>query len=211
MTALLIVLSILALIFLLLVLPVTVDLNYKNELCYRIKYAAIVLFDSEKRIDIKKVKRKKKTKVQSHSEEKSAKKESFFKKTYAEKGFFGTVKYFSELIGLILKKLWWIVKRLKFSRFVLDLTVATDDAANTALEYGGICCAVYPVLAFIETNAKFKSKSVNISADFDKKEPEFAISLSVTTRLIYFLIAAISALKEYLKLQHKESENNERK
>lgn len=58
MTALLIVLSILALIFLLLVLPVTVDLNYKNELCYRIKYAAIVLFDSEKRIDIKKVKEK---------------------------------------------------------------------------------------------------------------------------------------------------------
>ncbi len=214
MIALYIVLSVLLLIFLLLFLPVTADLEYLNELSYRFKYAGIVLFDSEKRVDIKKVKRKKKSKKakkETASASCETEKENFFKKTYKEKGFVGSVKYFANLLGLLLKKLWWVVKRFKFRRFNLDLIIATDDAANTAIEYGGVCCAVYPVLSLLETNADFKSKKLNVSADFDKTKPEFCVSISVTTRLIFWLIAAVSALIEYYKIQHKESENNERK
>lgn len=212
MTALFIVLFIILLLLIILLLPVTADLSYKGELSYRFKYAGITLFDSEKMVDIKNVKRKKKNKKQDKeksSEEQDKPKENFFKKIYNQKGFFGTVRYCANLLGIILKKLLWVVKHFKFRRFNLDVTLASEDAANTALEYGGVCCAVYPVLSLLESTADFKMKQVNISADFDKTEPEFQISLSVTTRLIYWLIAAISAIIEYFKLQRKERENNE--
>ena len=60
MTALFIVLGIVLIIFLLTILPVTVDIDYSSEFFYRIKYAGIVLFDNRKRFKIKAKKRKKK-------------------------------------------------------------------------------------------------------------------------------------------------------
>lgn len=212
MTALFIVLTVILLLLIILILPVTADLSYKNELSYRFKYAGITLFNSEKRVNIKKVKRKKKSKKQSGeqpSAEKEGKKENFFKKIYDKKGFFGTVKYCANLLGIILKRLWRVIKRFKFRHFCLDLTVASQDSADTAIEYGGICCAVYPVLSLLESTADFKMKQININADFNKTQPEFQISFSVTTRLIYWITAAISAITEYYKLQRRECENNE--
>lgn len=209
MTALLIILIILLLLFILLCLPVTADLFYEKAFSYCIKYAGFVLLDSEKIIDIKKAKRRKKkwqTKDKTTSETMTEKEDNFFKKTYKQKGFAGAIKYFSELLIMLLKKVWFVVKHLKFTRFKLNITVASDDAANTAIEYGGVCAAVYPVLSFIQTKADFKAQAVNISTDFDKKESVFETSISVTTRLIYFLIIAISALFEFLKLQRKERE-----
>ena len=205
--------AVLCLLILLLILPLTVDLSYENTFAYRIKYAGFCLLDSEKRVDITKKKRRKRKdkKGAATKTETPPKKDNFFKKTYKEKGFFGTVKYFSALLAMLLKKLWFIVKRLNFSKFLIELTVATPDAADTAIKYGEVCAAVYPVLSLLQTTAKFKSKQVNINADFDKTAPEFKASVSVTTRLIFWLIAAISALTEFLKLQHKDCENNERK
>ena len=210
MTAVIIILALLCLLLLILVLPITVSLSYKQVLVYKIKYASIVLLDSEKRYIIDKIKRKKKKRKKQEPksvDELSAQKEGFFKQQYKQRGFFGAVKYFSELLGVILKRLMYIIKHFKIRNFDLKLTVATDDAANTALEYGGVCCAVYPVLAFLQTNTDFKSKRIDVSTDFEKSEPSFEISLSVTSRLICFLIAAVTALIEFLKLTRKESEN----
>lgn len=208
MTAILIVLAVLLLIFILLVLPLTVDLSYEKEFCYRIKYVGFVLFDSEKRIDINRVKRKKKRKkhTQKPSDKLTDQDDGFLKRTYKQKGFFGTVRYFSELLQMLLKRLWWVVKHLKFRHFVLDLTVATSDAANTALEYGAVCSAVYPVLSFLETESNFKNEGININADFDKKQPEFKISFCVTTRLLFWVVGTIAVIFDFIKLQRKESE-----
>ena len=61
------------------------------------------------------------------------------------------------------------------------------------------------------TEDEIKAKEINISADFDKSDSEFKISTSVTTRLFFWLVAAISALFGFLKIQRKESEKYERK
>ena len=211
MIAWIVILSVFFLLFVLLFLPVTADLYYVKEFSYRIKYAGFVLLDSEKKVDIKKVKRKQKKSDNMSAQKSSGKEDNFFKKTYKQKGLLGSIRYFSEILMLLLKKLWFVVKRLKFTRFKLHITVATDNAASTAIEYGGICSAVYPILASLQTNADFKSKEINVSADFDKTESIVIASISVTTRLIYFLIVAVSAIFEFLKLQPKEREKYERK
>ncbi len=190
-----------AVLLLLLILPVTVCILYKERLVLKIKISGITIFDSTK-------KKKAKTKEETGDTKKSQKKqkEGFVKKVYKEKGLLDTVKYFCELLGLALKKLLWLVKRFKFRKVRLDLTIATDDAANTALQYGGICCAVYPLIAFLQTNADFKADSINISTDFDKSSSEISFEFSIATRVAFLIIAVLSALFKYLKLQRKECE-----
>lgn len=199
---------VICLLLLLLFLPLTVDLNFKNELILKIKYSGITFFDSEKRVNLKNIKKRKK-KAEKKRGESTSKKDNFLKKTYKQKGLLGTVSYFSKILILLFKKLWWVIKRFKFRKFKLNLIVATPDAADTAINYGKICSAVYPVLSFLSTNADFKAKEINISADFDKTESGFEISTSVTTRFFFWLVASVSAFFEFLKLQRKESENNE--
>ena len=140
---------------------------------------------------------------------KGDKKENFFKKLSNEKGFFEAVKYCARFLGIILKKFMWLIKRFKFKKFKLEIIVASDDAANTALEYGGVCSAVYPIVSLLESNINLSLKSINISADFNKIKPEIKTSASVTTRLIFWIVALMAVFNEYLKLKRKESENNE--
>ena len=192
--------AIIALLLVLLFLPLSIDLTFAKELRFKIKYFGIIIFDSEKNVKLKKAKRAKSV-VKEKSEGKEDKKENFLKKTYKQKGLLGTITYFSKILMLLLKKLWWVVKKFKFRRFYLNLSVATNDAASTAINYGKICSAVYPIISFLETNADFKAKEINISADFDKSDSEFKISTSVTTRLFFWLVAAISALFEFLKIR----------
>lgn len=210
MKIVLIILGIIICVFLLLIfLPLTVDLSYDENFILKIKFSGITFFDNEKRVNIKS-KRKSKKKSKEKAEGSSDPKENFLKKTYKQKGLLGSISYFSEIFVLAFKRLWWVIKHFKFRKFRLNLTIATSDAANTAINYGKICGAVYPAIAFLESNANFKSKEINISTDFDKTNAELKVQVSVTTRILFWIIAAISALLGFLKLQSKEREKYER-
>lgn len=209
MIALIIIGAIVGLLLILLFLPITIDVSYDSEFLIKIKYSGITVFDNKKN----EKKQKNKSKKQSKPQEKSAKtkKDNFFIRTYKQKGLMGTIKYFSAILKIVLKKLVWLVKRFKFRRFKFDLTVATSDAADTAIKYGEVCAATYPVFALLQSVADFKSKDINISADFDKSKWEFKGSILVKTSAINWIIAGISVLIEIFKIQRKESEENERK
>ncbi len=200
---------VIGLLLILLLLPVTLDLKFDSELILKIKYMGITLFDTQKRVTVKKSKKQKAKSTP--QEDTSAKKDGFIKKTYKQKGLLGTISYFSDLLAIVIKKLWWAVKRLKFRRFKLDIIIATADAANTAMQYGKICAAVYPITALLQSANDFKAKNINISADFDKTQSQFKTSILVKAQLIYLLITAIGILVQFLKLQRKEREKYERK
>ena len=207
----LIVLGAIALILLLLLfLPLTVYLSFDNKFVLKVRYFGIMVYDNTKKQKPKisekhgkKVKHKKGNKT-------PAQKDNFIISTYKQKGLLGSIKYFCGVLQIVLKKLWWIVKRLKFRKFKLDLKVATPDAAQTAIQYGKICTAVYPVISLLQTNSDFKLSEINVSADFENQKSEFAVAINVTTRLFFCLVAVFSALTQFLKLQHKEREKYER-
>lgn len=211
MIALIIIGVIIFLLVLILCLPASVDLAYDDEFVLKVKYSGITLFDNSKKPKEKKAKKVNKKSPNQQNNKPKKKKDNFIIATYKQKGLLDTISYFSNILVLIFKKLWWLVKRLKFRRFKIDLTVATNDAANTAIQYGKTCAAVYPVLACLQANSDFKSKEVNINADFDKKQSEFKASILITTRLFYLIVVVISALLQFYKLQNKESEKHERK
>lgn len=209
MIALIILGAIVGLLLILLFLPLTIDLSYGSEFLIKIKYSGITIFDNKKGHKKEKAKTQKK-KITSKQAE-SSEKDNFFKKTYKQRGLMGTIHYFSVILKIVIKKIFWVAKRFKFRRFKFDLTVATQDAADTAVKYGEVCAVTYPVFSLLQSVTNFKPQEVNISADFDKTKWEFKCAILVRTSVIYWIIAGISVLIEIFKIQRKESEKNERK
>ena len=181
--------------------------DYDKELTFTIKYLGFTLLDSEEEDkESKKVLKK----VQSTAL--PTDKESI-KSTYKQKGITGTIKYYGDVLLLILKRLRWIIRFVKIRKFVFDLSIASDNAADTEIEYGEVCCVIYPIISFIQTNTnfKFKTDNINISPDFDSTDSKLKASVLVKAKLIICLIAIAGLLWDYTKKQRKESEKNERK
>ena len=199
--------AIIVVLITLLILPVKLRVDYDKELTFTIKYLGFTLLDSEEEDkESKKVLKK----VQSTAL--PTDKESI-KSTYKQKGVTGTIKYYGDVLLLILKRLRWIIRFVKIRKFVFDLSLASDNAADTAIEYGETGSVVYPIISFIQTNTnfKFKTDNINISPDFDSTDSKLKASVLVKAKLIICLIAIAGLLWDYTKKQRKESEKNERK
>lgn len=209
MTALFIILGIIVFILLLLFLPISVFLSVKDDFKVIVRFSGIKVFDSSKP-------KKEKTKPQDTENEtqKEQKKENklvnTFKNKKEESGIVGAIKYFGGIAKIILGKLVWFLKKLKFDHIRLNLSVSSEDAADTAIMYGTICTALYPVLSLITSNASVKYKEINISADFNKTAIILDLSFCVKLRLIYALVALIKGYFEYREFI-KEEDKNERK
>lgn len=101
-----------------------------------------------------------------------------------------------------------LFKKIKFRNVYLDYVVGTDDAAKTALKYGGLCAAIYPVIEWLTTYFDFEAKEINIEADFSaEKDDIFAygvIKLRVSTALGCAIWLLVRVIKTYLKYNKAE-------
>ena len=91
----------------------------------------------------------------------------------------------------------WFLKTVKFRKVEVGITVASDDAAKTAIEYGAVCSAVYPVLSLLYSKANIKYKQIDIKSDFNTEKSIFMISLTVNLQIIFLIITGIKVFKEY--------------
>ena len=211
MTALYIILGILLFFFLLLIIPVKVKLDFSGGV-----FSAVVYYGFIKVFDSKKPKKEKPKKEKPEKEEKTKKKKdtkspSKISKLFAHKkaklGFTGAVKFFLDVLKEVLQKLVWVIRKIKFDRFKLNLVVASDDAATTAINYGYFCTGIYPILSLLCINTNLKLKEVNISADYEKTAIDLDLCVRLKTRILYFLVLAIKLLNTYRKLIKEVNEN----
>ncbi len=123
------------------------------------------------------------------------------------------IKSYDDVISIlhtvknILIKFRKLIKRIVVKNTEFRLIVVGNEAADTALKYGAVCSAAYPVLTLMSECVTFKPDSIDISAGFDKKEMDFHLKTNFSVRIIYLLIFAVSSIKEYIKLK-KELEYN---
>ena len=101
----------------------------------------------------------------------------------------------------MLERLKGSFKHIAVRRLCLDIKVSSGDAAATAIEYGAVCAAVYPVLSFIDSTANVKMKNINISADFNSGDSDFGFSVIVRVRIIYLIVMAFGVFSEYNKFK----------
>ena len=189
-------LIILGVIFLILAfilcLPINVFLRFDNELFIKVKLAGIKIFDSNQ-----KETKEKKPKPQETEKKKENALKTFFSKLSEKYGYLGAVKKVINLIGKMLSHIKKLLRHIKIKKVILNLVVVGVDAAATAVEYGAICSAVYPLFSFLDSCAKVDFKNINVISGFEYKESFFDFSLVCKLRIIFLLIALIGIFKEY--------------
>lgn len=123
-------------------------------------------------------------------------------------GFKGTVDFlFSPEIGFW-RRIGYILKKLVIKKFRLNVTVASDDAAQTALLYGGVCAVLYPVVGFLETVMDFREDNMKIICDYEASSPDLDFFAEIKIRVFHLLTAVFKIIPDITKIL-KEVKKNE--
>ena len=199
MTALIIIAAIIILITALLFLPVSLFLSFNGDFSVKIKLGGICVFNSDN-TKPEDGKPEKNTKPEAEKAD-SGEKQNLFTALKAKLGFTGAVKEILYTVKSALVKIKKQLKKITVKRLTVDISIASDNAAKTAVEYGAVCAAVYPLLSFLESTADIGIKQINVSSDFNSQKPHFSFSAVVRLRIIYLIIAAFAAFCEYNKFK----------
>lgn len=187
--------GILLFILLVLLIPVGIKLKYQNELQLFLYIGFVKLrLIPEKPKKTKKEKAKKKTENKTDEPEKN-------KNIIKEKGLpwlVSLLKKLAELAGGVLKDFF---KHIIIRKLMLSITVASDDAAKTAVNYGYYCSAVYPAVGLIAGAVKCKKYGVDIKPNFDENaKSNYFVELEAKIRILWILSVLLSHGKEIIEV-----------
>ena len=191
MLALYIIAGLTALISALLLLPVCITVKYDGDAEVKLRYLFF-------KLSLMPPKTEKVKKAQEELEEYKEEKK-FLKNFIGKYSFTGAIKEICEIIKVLFNRAAWLFKKLKFRDLYLDISVAGPNAAFTAIEYGAVCAAVYPMLAFVAANADMKTKSIDIVPDYNAKESKLLFDTKIKCKLIWAIIAMVSVINVLVK------------
>ena len=197
-----ILLFILLLFAFLLIMPINLKASYKGSGLVSVRYLFFKI-----QLYPQKIKKDKKSKTKSKGE---ATKDISDEKKPKEK-LSVKIREISDGISLIANAANRLLKHIKIKRFYLNINIGSPDAAATAIEYGAVSAALYPVCGFIFSQCKVDKKrfNANINARYDLEESSAEIKADITVTLISAIAIAILTLFKYiLKIMdnNKESE-----
>ena len=142
----------------------------------------------------------------------SKKDKNIIAKMIKEKGLRATIGELWQTFKPIILKAISLFKNIKVKKFNLQVITASDDAAKTALEYGGVCALVFPILSFLKSAMHFPNKitKVHIDADYDAEAPTLFLDLKLKVRVIAVVNAAISVVFSLIKTRFLKELNKQK-
>ncbi len=173
-------------------LPVSVFVDFKEDFLIEIFFSGIKVYEM-------KPKEKNTHEQAQKSEIKQKNPPSLFQKFREKYGFSGAVKEFFGFFKQVLSNTKQFLRHIKIKRLKLFISIATDDAAKTAIEYGTVCAAAYPVLSALDGISGIRYKKIDIKSDFESKTPQFSFSFYITLQIFFLLIALFKIYKDYKK------------
>lgn len=169
-----------------LLLPIKLYVSYNEAYNCKLYFLNIMLYNSSKR-------KKAKNSTEKGAEEKKKSVQRAFE-LLKEHNTFGIIK-------VAVNRLKKLLKHIHFIDFDMKLAIGSEDAAETAVMYGTFSTVFYPLLAQIFAITNFKAECIDISADFDNADINFAISVAIRSQLFFLLAAAIAGFCEYKKIR----------
>lgn len=121
------------------------------------------------------------------------------------------VKLLIEIAKKVLEKTWRYI-RIKIERY--DITVGTDDAAKTALIYGGVSQATSHLFTLLDETAHFRVKRkapVNVGVDFLATETKASVQMDFCLRLWHIISIGLGAGITYLRGMKKSGKTKDNK
>lgn len=193
MRFLIILLIVLGIIGLLLLCPVVFKLTYEDEFKVKLKFLFlnITLYPKKEKEDSK-------SNPESNSKKEKKKdkqeKSGIFKKKIKSEGIGGFISLLSDSLKRITEIPVYLKKHICISNFDINIGISSDDAADTAVNYGRTCALIYPFVSVIANNFKYKKLNVDIYPDFDKNKSDINLKIFLKIKLIFLLIALIKGI-----------------
>ena len=206
-------LALLVIIAAALAVPTRIYVRYAEEITLQVRYLflkfTIPVTEEQKAKKQKKPKKEKKKKPQkeeksgSQKDKKGKKKKpnaavKWLKTLYRRGGVDAITEAFKKLASLAGNVLKPIFRHLRLRSLDINIIVAADNAADTAINYGRLCAGIYPALTVLLSVMKYDDYSVDIRPDFDKTalEPDIAAEVSLVPWIA--IGGAVQALVRFL-------------
>ena len=175
-------------------IPITLRASYKEDFwcAVYIGFVKLQLVPAKPKKE-KKKKVKKQTPKTEQSKKPTEKKPSLIKK-YGIEWLLNLIKRVAELAVSALQDFF---SHILIKKFSLSISVAGDDAADTAIKYGKYCAVVYPAVGTIVRVVKCKGYGVDINPNFSEKA-ETDINFDFVARVFVFRLVAL-AVKHGIK------------
>lgn len=206
MTALYILIGIIAFFILLLSVKFVITVHYEDDVAVSVGWLFLkfnILPKKEKEDKPKKEKKKKKEEEIPKNEseiikEPKKKKENMFVRFYHNRGVSGVVQLLKDAakaLGGMFKR---IGRAFLFEELYISLDVGAGDSAETAIKYGKVCSAAFPAMGLIVSTMRVKKYSININPDFIYGKNVARLHTKISVRPIALISAVIILAFELL-------------
>jgi hypothetical protein len=105
------------------------------------------------------------------------------------------------MLKSILSKFAKLLKHTQVKKFNFNITVAGNDAADTAIKYGNVCSIVYPLSTLLSKCVNFKPENISVYSNFNDNNTNFNLSFLISVRVIYLVSFAVSSAFDIIKLR----------
>lgn len=199
-----------------LIAPIRVRIRYISEpnVYFRYLFFKYTVLPEKKRRKrgflrkfVKKIFPNKHRKKKKTSEAKASKK----KQKSSTSDMLDFLSYITDFLRHILKGFF---KRLKIKVAKINIIVATDDAAKTAITYGIVSQAVSYLLEVLNNVTNFKrafKSEINVLSDFIANESKMELDIKLYYRPIWAIGLLFSTLIHVIKKTYKEKSNTRNK
>lgn len=207
MTALYIILGIIAFFVILLSVKVAVTVHYEDDVAVSVKWLFLkfnILPKAEKedKPEKKKKKKKKEEKPKEESEvipePKKKKKDNMFVRFYRNRGVEGVVQLLKDAANAVGGMFKRIGRAFLFEELIISLTVGAGDSAETAIKYGKTCSVAFPAMGLIVDTMRVKKYNIEINPDFIYGKNVAKLHTQISVRPIRLINAVIIVAFELL-------------
>ena len=208
MVGILILIVVLTPIICLLISSVKLALEISDKVRFSISYLGIELYSFDSSVDKLKLPEKKEKSRKTKPKKETAKKakERNFKsilKDYADtKGSKLEIVFdILEILELLCVKFMKLMRHIRFKKVKMELVVATDDAADTALSYGRACAVTGAIVNYLDKAIHFSPQQISVVSDFTSTESRFYLNGVIKLRVFFILHFAVTTLFSLIKLK----------
>lgn len=209
MTALYIILGIIAFFVILLSIKFAITVHYEGDIALSVRWLFINIKilpakhkDDHKKKPKKEKKKKKEEEPKQESEivkePKKKKGDNMFVRFYKNRGVSGVLQLLKDAVKALGGMFGRIFRAFKIEELYIAMTVGTGEAADTAIKYGKTCEVAFPAMGLLVNKMKIKKYSIDISPDFIYGKNEAKLHTKISFRPIKLINAVFVLVFELL-------------
>lgn len=187
--------GILLFLALLLFCPVVFQCGFETKLSATVRY---LFFKIQLPPEKKAAKQRKEPAVPKETAEQ--KKKSKIRDIIKQTGLSGFLQILGETAKIAAGSAKRLFSHLVVSDFSIDITVSSEDAAQTAIRYGMVCGAVTTAVNTLFSVVKCKKQTVRISPDFQSGSSEVRFQMKARISLLFLLASLVYMLVKSARL-----------